>query len=285
VVVLTGAVALGLAAGHKSSREVPSRSASFGKAFPISPLPNFSLTEHSPEKIDRVFYPYSVIPGGVRSSDELQRALKYDQTAATHYRGFNALRAQVIQLDQARDFYVSYRVGDRIYWTKRTMRLGKGEQVITDGDHFARVRCGNRLSAAPEEPTSAQEPAPESMEAGDGPLLIAQNSLPVELPILAQPDAEFVGAKPEIGPIGSLTFPPTGFIPFVTVPGNPIIPSGPGVPPIFPHVPHTIGGPPPTPLTPGPPPVVTPEPSPLILLLTGVGALGLLRFRRTARSN
>ena len=50
------------------------------------------------EKTDRVIYPYSVIPGGIRNSAELRNAVAHDDTVAQHYADFNLRNARVMQL-------------------------------------------------------------------------------------------------------------------------------------------------------------------------------------------
>src|SRR5580698_2464801 len=106
----------------------------------------------------RVLYPYSVIPGGVRNSAELRNAVARDETVAEHYADFNLSNARVIRLSEARAVFVSYRVGRRIFWTKNRLSLPAGETVVTDGEHLARTRCGNRLSDVPIGPVLATEP-------------------------------------------------------------------------------------------------------------------------------
>jgi hypothetical protein len=103
-------------------------------------------------------YPYSVVSGGVHSTEELAEARNVDPVVARHYGDVaqGTLRAE--RVDAPRLAYMSYRVGDQIYWTKRRMMLHEGEQILTDGEATIRGRCGNRLSDTPMVPTSGQEP-------------------------------------------------------------------------------------------------------------------------------
>jgi hypothetical protein len=55
--------------------------------------------------------------------------------------------------------YVSYRLGDHIYWTKRQVTLHQGEILLSDGQHLARTCCGNGISDAAMTPVSLPEPA------------------------------------------------------------------------------------------------------------------------------
>jgi hypothetical protein len=212
----------------------------------------------------RPLYPYSIIPGGVLSREELKNAIAHDSLVAQHYADFNASAARVEKLDKDQMFYVSYRMGDRVFWTSKKLRIPKGETVITDGDHQARTRCGNRLSSFMVRPTSPIEPTPEALDGGPTPELYA-GLLPTA-----------------ISPAGSQLFPPpTGGVPS-TPPGGGVTPPPPTPPgPGFPIIPG--GGPPITPNTPPitPPPVGTPEPD--VNALLGIGFAAIFGFSLLAK--
>jgi PEP-CTERM motif-containing protein len=106
----------------------------------------------------RPVYAYSVVSGGVKDARELKWVAQHDPVVASHYVGFNYDRARVVRLALERSVYVSYRIGDRVYWTRRRVTLKKGETVITDGKITARSRCGNRVEEAPQQATSSSEP-------------------------------------------------------------------------------------------------------------------------------
>lgn len=112
----------------------------------------------------RPVYPYSVIPGGVQSATEFREALLRDPVAAAHYARFDVSRVRILELEDEKTAYVSYRIKDRIFWTTRKMRLLRGEKVITDGVNYARARCGNRISQVPQAGSSPHEPPPEELE-------------------------------------------------------------------------------------------------------------------------
>jgi len=197
----------------------------------------------------RKVYPYSVIPGGVENAADLRNSVLRDPVVAKHYEDFAVERTRVVRLSQNRSLYVSYRLGNRVFWSKRPTMLSKGEAVITDGEHVARTRCGNRLSEVPAGPVLAAGPefesAPEVAELFPG----APGVGPPELPGVLVPTST----------------PPTTS---VTPPGSPLPPGG-GiiVPPIIP--------------VPGggttPPPVPTPEPQMLLMLSSGLTAVWLAR--------
>jgi hypothetical protein len=117
-----------------------------------------SANEFEP-KSQRVVYPYSVVPGGVESSEELRDASAHDPVVSEHYAGFDFQKAHVVKVRQARLAYLSYRIGDKIYWTTKQVSLHAGENLITDGKMTARSRCGNQVSALPQKKHSKEEPA------------------------------------------------------------------------------------------------------------------------------
>jgi hypothetical protein len=202
----------------------------------------------------RKVYPYSVIPGGVQSAADLKNSLTNDSVVAKHYEDFEVERTHVTRLNQDRLLYVSYRLGDRVFWTKKPLLLPKGEAVITDGEHLARTRCGNRLSEAPAGPVLAAGPEfeagpPEVAEAFPGvPELIGPRALPFPpLPTSAPPTTAVAPPGTPLSPGGGVIVPPT-----IPVPG---------------------GGS-------TPPPVQTPEPQMWLMLSAGLTGIWLGRKRR-----
>lgn len=200
--------------------------------------------------VSRRLYPYSVIAGGVENQQELKYAVAHDPVVADHYADFNLAKAHVERLDQDELAYVSYRIGDHVFWTNKKLKLAKGETVITDGTNVARTRCGNRVSMLPLLPVSPAPPAPQDIEAPPAPDIVA---------ILLPPPV-----IPEIPPV-----PPTTPI---APPGPPTTPPGGGIipPPVLPP----FGGPVPTP---GTPPISVPEPSADEMLLIGFAAAFAMR--------
>lgn len=113
---------------------------------------------------NRKVYPYSVVPGGVRDARELKWKAQHDPVVAAHYAGFDYDHARVVRLLLAHTVYVSYRIGNKVYWTRHPITLKKGETVITDGTMTARTRCGNRLEETPQQATSQSEPPAAKFE-------------------------------------------------------------------------------------------------------------------------
>ncbi len=212
----------------------------------LSPLPSARFRE-------RPVYPYSVIPGGVATRDELNEHVAVDQVVAKHYSGFNLSRAHIIHAPKDKLVHVAYRMDNRIFWTKKKLRIRKGEALVTDGTHYARARCGNRITESPRPPTSPLEPTVAEL---DPPLL------PPETPVIPTPWSPYVleptvplGAPPPL--TGEPYFPPIFPVPFGVPPGS-LPPSNPPLP---------VNNLPPDP---------SPVPEPPTMWLVGLGAAGVL---------
>ena len=233
----------------------------------------------------RLVYPYSVVRGGVRSPQDLQDASKHDRVVASHFAGFDYGKARVVELNQAKLAYLSYRIHDRVFWTRKQIRLRKGEKLITDGKITARTRCANRVSVLPQKAVSAEEPLAEKFEQP-----IAEGGSATQL---AFPGNFESALLTRTGPLGLGVDPPSLFGP-----------SGPGgFPGIFP---------PPFPsgacetaaqeaaeekhekqlgivddekkenlCAPGRPPATVPEPGTILLFSSGVAGI-YLRYRKAA---
>lgn len=245
----------------------------------LAGLPRPQIEARNP----RLVYPYSVIPGGVRSVAELRNSSAHDPVVAKHYAGFDFARARVTQVRQPQLVYLSYRRGQHIYWTRKQASLHAGEALITDGHITARSRCGNQVSTlphtetSPEEPTMAELDRPETMASGmveplnsdllnSDPVLPLGPSLPGQGGIAGGPG---IDVPPPIGGGGGGVGPSVG--------GNcppkstdkdcqhnpPPPPPGPPGPP----------GPPTPPPNPPPGPSPVPEPSTVVLMIGGAGAL------------
>ncbi len=111
----------------------------------------------------RRIYPYSIIPGGAASPRELKQIVENNPALVPYLNGFDSNNAKLIQLAAPRSMYVSYRRHNLVYWTKNPVTLPTGEQLLTDGTHTIRTRCGNEVSAQRIGPTSASEPSAQEM--------------------------------------------------------------------------------------------------------------------------
>jgi len=66
----------------------------------------------------RPVYNGSVVPGGVYSIEELRTAIARDPIVAAHYGDLDVAEMRVVTLIAPKSAYVSYRRGDRTYWTR-----------------------------------------------------------------------------------------------------------------------------------------------------------------------
>jgi hypothetical protein len=229
----------------------------------------------------RKVYPYSIVPGGASTVEDAKAAMVRPDVRANYANiDFSKLRQE--KLTKNLSGYVSYRYGDKIYWTKKKLTLRAGEMVFTDGVHTVRGRCLNCYSAFPMLPIRPSEPSEKVMDVPvDVPVFAYKFPLlPVESPALPAPPGELTPTVPIL---------PTG-TPGTGPPGGIWYPIFPIIPPIHRHhpgsptTPITItGGSPPTggpPPPPPPPPVVVPEPNYGWLLVAGFIALVLIHGLR-----
>jgi len=224
----------------------------------------------------RVVYPYSIVPGGVQTPEDLRQVSEHDHIIGSHYAGFDFRNARIVEVDQPKLVYVSYRMGDRIFWTGKKVSLHKGEKLITDGRITARTRCANQVAEAPQSAISPVEPPAASFEMPfDG--TVAQLPFPGDLNALMAPH-EGSGLGPAIAP------------PVQTV-GTAPFPGG-GLPPVFaPPIPSKgcpageiagEGKEATKPCHHKPPPPTVPEPATLLLVSSGLA--GIYWRRRRKRS-
>ena len=200
----------------------------------------------------RPAYLYSVIPGGVASVEELRQAMEHDPVVAQEFKGFDFQRAHLVQVSEKQSMHVAYRVGDKVYWTRKKVALHPGETLISDGKIVARTRCGNRIATIPLGPPAMAEPV-----AADFNEPLFSNDM-VTHEVEPQPET-YAAALPEqansLQPARHRRMAPYFFLPFFGLP--------------------SAGGSSHTPLA------VTPEPGTMLLLSSGlVGVYWKARKRR-----
>ena len=161
-------------------------------------------------------YAYSVVPGGVKNPEDLRYAAARDYVVRQHYSRFDFSHAHLVRATEAREVYLSYRVRNTVFWTRRKIRLHLGELLLTDGNITARARCGNQISDTAKPEVSEEEPAEDVL---DQPVAALEPgpSFPIR-PLLAPPDL------PGAEPLAPKLFGGPFFFPYLPV-GVPI-PSG-----------------------------------------------------------
>ena len=245
-------------------------------------------------RAQRAVHPYSVIPGGVASIDEVQASVQHDPVVAAHYRGISPYALYFERLPVPVYMYASYRIGQSVYWTNHRILVPRGELALRDESHFIRARCGNLLAfdlppGIPELPQPPLEPPDLVFDYGTPAMLGTIEPAPAEPARLAKgrplakglPLAKDVPAVP---PIGSTTkfWPPVSpppvwccgsgaeNIPQVPGGGLPGLSTGSGRPGSYGHT---------SPSSNGHTSPVVPEPASYVLMLSAVGVAILARRR------
>jgi hypothetical protein len=220
-----------------------------------------------PMRNGRLVYPYSVVPGGVHDSNELRDAIQRDRAVARHYAAFNLHKARIVELKSPRLVFLSYRLGDKIFWTRKQFQLKQGERLITDGNISARTRCANQVSVLPQTAVSTEEPLPEQLE---DPFGVGGSSRQIDFPNSLE-SSLFRRTPPGLGEGPGFFGPPFGG-------GGPGI-APPPIPTSCAKPPCSNTPPPPPPPPPGPPPAPVPEPGSILLVSSGLAGI-YLQYRK-----
>ena len=206
-------------------------------------------------------YPYSVVPGGIKDLDELRSVAARDYVVRRHYSQFDYSHAKLIRLPETREVFVSYRIRDTVFWTRKRVRLLAGELLITDGKITARARCGNQVSDTAKPEVSNEEPEEDVM---DEPVMAVASPFPPIRTTLPAPELPSGQPNPPALFAGGFVFPyvPIGLPVPRLCPANDIEKNGRCIPP------HKK-------------PVV-PEPSTMVLIASGLAIIGW-RYRQALR--
>ena len=134
----------------------------------------------------------------------MAHAIQTDEVVADHYRDVDPLTMHPQTVSVERMAHVSYRINDRVFWTKKPVRIYEGETILTNGETEIRARCGNAISMAPLLPTSDDEPESTEFDAltDTGPTLVAFDLIPSGVPsALAQSVGDFGGDEQSVAPL------------------------------------------------------------------------------------
>jgi hypothetical protein len=197
----------------------------------VSPLTAQDVPANPTDSLDRLnmasrpvrpAYPYSIIPGGVGSAQELRQIAEHDPVVAQHFQGFNYQQAHLVTVSEKQSMYVAYRKGDKVYWTRKKVALHPGETLISDGKIVARTRCGNRVAVAPLGPPAIMDPLESDL---NQPLFA--NDMVTNAP---EPQPEAYASSIPSAPTDAANalrptksrrrFLPLFFVPFAGLPGN-----------------------------------------------------------------
>ncbi len=135
----------------------------------------------------RKVYPYSIVPGGALSLDEAKQAMN-DPAVKANYVKIDFAKLRQVKLRADLPGFVSYRWGDKIYWTSKEQTLRAGEIVFTDGVRLVRGRCLNCYSAHAILPIRTDEPTEKVLDT------------PVEMPVIAYSFPKLPVVTPELPP-------------------------------------------------------------------------------------
>ncbi len=228
------------------------------------------------EQVKRKVYPYSIVPGGAEDVRQAKLAMT-NPTVRANYVDMDLAQLKQVKLTKNLTGYVSYRWGDRIYWTKKALTLRAGETIFTDGTHIVRGRCLNCYSALPMSPVRPTEPTEIAMDKPvEMPVTVYTfPKLPVMAPELPIPPGELTPVVPVLAPVVGTVGKTAGGFWFPLIPIIPPIHRHPSSPPSTPGSPGVPPGSPPV------PPLVVPEPNFGWLLLAGFLGMALAhRLRR-----
>lgn len=158
-----------------------------------------------------------------------------DPQLMEHYKHFDWEKALVFENQQDSYSSVLYKKNEKIYWTRKSLLIQKGEKILTDGKMLVRTYCCNQIALVPPGPflPPHDEPPPEDIQPPEAPAI---PEFPLTPPIFDLP------------PIQMTFIPPPPILTFKERSSRRPIPLS--------------------------------EPGALILLVSGLGALGLLRRLR-----
>jgi len=168
------------------------------------PVASFPAEARGHAGHDRPQYRHSIVMGGVYDRDDVAQAVRTDATVDAHYRDIDVQKLEPEVLSAPRQAYVSYRIGHRVFWTRKPVTIRAGETVLSDGSSTIRARCGNRISDVPMEPTSGVEPAEGELDepVEPAPAVVAEMPQTVPFfPVAAEDLLRAAAAEPLLLPL------------------------------------------------------------------------------------
>jgi len=108
-------------------------------SFHAEELPQHYKADLSQRKV----FPFSVVPSGTMSRKGVQLKVDADAVVGDHYRGLQLDKLKPFRLAKPAQGLVSYRIGNKIFWTAQRLYLKPGEILPSDGVNLIRGRSGN----------------------------------------------------------------------------------------------------------------------------------------------
>ena len=147
-------VLLSLVLSSSCSRETKTENQVAARFYAVEAEPNYQA-----DLSKRQVFPFSVVPGGTITKEEVKAKVAADPTVREHYKGIDFDKLKPFRLTRPAMGYVSYRIGNKIFWTSQRLYLKPGEILLSDGISMLRGRCGNRVSLIPMGPVRKGEPS------------------------------------------------------------------------------------------------------------------------------
>jgi hypothetical protein len=96
-----------------------------------------------------------------------------DPQLMAHYGNFDWNRAEIFENQEDSFSSVLYKKNGGIYWTRKQLRIRKGEKILTDGKVLIRTYCCNQITLVPAGPFLPPdiEPPPEEIQPPEAPAM------------------------------------------------------------------------------------------------------------------
>lgn len=88
----------------------------------------------------------------IKTIEDFKKTVETDPVLTKHFADFDWGNARIGKLDQDIFAHLAYRKNERIWTTRRLIRLPKGDGYLTDGNRWVRTFCCNDYVAGPQGP-------------------------------------------------------------------------------------------------------------------------------------